>query len=269
MTKKKILLIILLVLILCALALAGLIARELYTDWQSRSFYSNMLNDVGTRGSVHEPEHTDEDEEADDEEGLANPESVATSYGEWVPYVDFRALNYDFPGIVGWIKLDDTLLNYPVMQYHDNNYFLTHLPDGTEHRSGSIFLDYRNSPDFSDKNMLIYGHESRVDDMFGALKNYRKQAFYNANPIMHLYTPEHDYLIIPFAAYLAHPVLDHPIMEFSSDEAFLAYINNLKSISFIRTNVDVSAEDRIVSLVTCAYDFNNARLIVVGIIVET
>jgi len=268
MTKKKILLIVLLILILIALALAGLIGWELYTDWQSRSFYSSLLSEVESSRSVHVVEHTDEGAEADDDEGVPTSEPVAAGYREWTPYVDFRALNYDYPGIVGWIKLDDTLLNYPVMQYHDNDYFLTHLPDGTQHRSGSIFLDYRNNSDFSDKSILIYGHESRVDDMFGALKNYRKQAFYNANPIMYLYTPEQDFLIVPFAAYLAHPVRDHPIMEFSSDEQFLGYVANLKSNSFIRTNVDVSSEDRLVSLVTCAYDFDNARLIVVGILVE-
>jgi len=265
MTKKKILTIILLLLIIIALVLAGLIGREIYTDWQSRSFYSNLLSDIESGRNTHDLAPTDE--EGDNEEGLpAQP--VITNPGVWTPFVDFRALNYDFPGIVGWIVLEDTLLNYPVMQYTDNDYFLTHLPDGTQHRSGSIFLDYRNNRDFSDKNILIFGHESRVDDMFGALRNYRKQAFYNANPIMYLYTPNQDFLIVPFASYLAHPVLDHPIMEFTDDEQFLAYVANLKSNSFIRTNVDVSAEDRIVSLVTCAYDFDNARLIVVGILVE-
>ena len=254
----KILRIVLIVCVASILVFAGLIARELYTDWQSRSFYSNLSRDTETRYAVLVMDSTGEDDE--------EAEVQATS--DWQPYVDFRALSYELPGLIGWIKLEGTQLDYPVMQTSDNDYFLTHLPDGEPHRSGSIFLDYRNAYDFSDKSILIYGHESRVDDMFGTLKHYRKQEFYDENPYMYLYTPTQDYMIVPFAVYLAHPILDHPPLYFEDDEVFLDYIESLKEVNLINTNIGVAGEDKIVSLVTCAYDFNNARLIVVGLLIE-
>jgi len=254
--QKIILRIILGVCIAAAAVFATLLIRELYIDWQSRSFYDDLAANVEIRQS--EPVQTVEEDappEQNDEPEL------------WVPYVDFDELNEVFPGIAGWIRLDGTQIDYPVMQYTDNDFFLTHLPDGTAHRSGSIFLDYRNERGFSDKSILIYGHETRAGDMFGVLKNYREQEFFEANPMMHLHTPEKDYMLVLFAGHVAHSVRDHPPLEFTEDE-FLEYIGHIKSKSVFSSNVEVSADDRIVSLVTCTYDFSNARLIVVGKLVE-
>jgi len=264
MSKKKIILRIMLsISILAVIFFIGAIVRELYIDRQSRSFYSDMAAGIEMRphesGST-EPGHTDESE-------ASSPQSGDTE-NAWVPYADFDALNTIFPGIAAWIKMDDTNIDYPVMQYTDNDYFLTRLPNGTPHRSGSIFLDYRNSRDFSDKSILLYGHESRTEDMFGSLKNYREQAYYEENPVMYLYTPQKDYMIVLFAGHLAHSQRDHPPLQFEDDEQFLAYIESLKSISFFSSEVDVGADDRIVSLCTCAYDFNDARLVIVGILIE-
>jgi len=249
--KKKILLQILLAIcILAVLAFATMIIRELYIDEQSRTFYDNIANETKTRPSgannIGTDGRTDED------------------VYSWIPYVDFEALSSRYPGIVGWIKLEGTPINYPVMQYSNNDHFLTRLPDGTSHRSGSIFLDYRNKSDFSDKSILIYGHESRTNEMFATLKSYRNQEFYNENPIIHLYTPENDYEIIIFAGHLAHSQRDHPPMHFEDDEEFLTYINYIKSISLLSSDVEVSADDSIVNLCTCAYDFDEARLVLVG-----
>ena len=259
MSKQKLVLrIILIVCVLSVAAFAALIVRELYIDRQSRSFYSNIAADVQVRDS--ETEHVAT-------EG-SSPDTPGEVTGEWKPYVDFDALNQIYPGIVGWIKQDDSMIDYPVMQYRDNDYFLYRLPDGTLHRSGSIFLDYRNESDFSDKSILIFGHESRTGDMFGTLKSYRNQEFFDENPMMHLYTPEKDYMIVIFAGHVADSVRDHPPLEFQEDKDFLDYIEHLKRISVFNSDVEVDAADRIVSLITCTYDFDDARFIIVGVLVE-
>jgi len=259
MGKKKILLQIILALcILAVLVFATLLIRELYIDSQSKTFYSDLATDVTRRSN--EPEGVDTED--------VQPGSSEDEEPGWKPYVDFEALDSIYPGIVGWIKLNETPIDYPVMQYSDNDYFLTRLPDGSQHRNGSIFLDYRNSNDFSDKSILIYGHETRAGDMFGVLKSYRNQAFFNENPIIYLHTPENDYIIQLFAGHVAHSVRDHPPLEFEDDDDFFAYIEHIRSISVFNSDIAVTADDRIVSLVTCTYDFNDARLIIVGILVE-
>jgi len=257
MRMKIILRVLLVICILSVLVFASLLVREFYIDRQSQSFYFDLVVGVDRRVDEQEQSST---------AGASAGQSPGVA--DFVPYVDFEALDVEFPGIVGWIRLEGTLIDYPVMQYSDNDFFLTHLPDGTPHRNGSIFLDYRNSSDFSDKSILIFGHESRNLDMFGVLKNYRNQEFFDLNPIMYLHTPQNDYKLVLFAGHLAHSQRDHPPMEFENDEDFLDYIEHIKSISFFSSNVEVSATDRIVSLCTCAYDFNEARLIIVGILVE-
>jgi len=255
--KKKILIAVLCVCIVSVGVFSFLLVRELLTDSQSRNFYADIAA-VGTR-----PREPVENGSSGDS---TNPPE--TQPAGWVPYVDFEALNDEIPGVVGWIILENTVINYPVMQYTDNEYFLTRLPDGTTHRNGSIFLDYRNENDFSDKSILIYGHHTRAGDMFGVLKNYRNQEFFEENPVIYLYTPEQDLKIALFAGHIAHSRRDHPPLEFETDEDFLAYIEHIRNKSVFNSDVEVTAEDRIISLVTCTYDFNNARLILAGIVVE-
>jgi len=248
---KKIILLIFLVICIAAMGVFGyLIFNELSIDSQSRSFYSNMTARIERRPNSHRGTNTNDTDKIN----------------EWVPYVDFETVNETYPGTVGWIILGDTPINYPVMQYTDNDHFLNHLPDGTPHRNGSIFLDYRNSPDFSDKSILIYGHETRAGDMFGALKNYRHQEFLIENPVIDLHTPKRDYVIEVFAGHIAHSFRDHPPFHFADDDEFMKYIENLYKVSIFESGIEVTANDRIVSLVTCAYDFNEARLIIVGIL---
>ena len=260
--KKIILKVILGICVLAVATFAALIIRELIIDRQSRSFYDNLISDIETRPHDNEINSTPPGSSGS---STTDPDSSENPV-EWQPFVDFSALNEKFPGIIGWILLDETPVDYPVMQYSDNDYFMTRLPDGTNHRNGSIFLDYRNEPDFSDKSILVYGHHTRAGDMFGTLSHYRSQEFYNANPVIYLFTPERDYELILFAGHLAHSVRDHPPLDFESDDDFLYYIQQLKNKSVFNSDVEVTAEDRIVSLVTCAYDFNEARLIVVGIL---
>jgi len=261
-TQKIVLRIILTVCVLAVVFFAAALIRELYIDSVSKSFYSGLTETIETRPGRPGETGPDVFDPAEPDETPAAEEDV------WIPYVDFEKLSVSYPGIVGWIKLEGTDLHYPVMQYTDNDYFLTRLPDGTAHRSGSIFLDYRNSSDFSDKSILIYGHELRSGDMFAVLKNYRNQEFYDANPVVNLYTPDKDYKIVLFAGYLAHSQRDHPPLQFADEDEFLKYIENLKSISLFDSSVSVTAESRIVSLCTCAYDFDEARFIVTGVLIE-
>jgi len=247
--KSVVLKVILGVCVLAVGVFSFLVVRELLIERESRQFYEGLTGGVDRRPY--------------DGAGYGDGEDAP-----WAPYVDFDALSLVYPGIVGWIRLPGTLLDYPVMHYSDNDFFLTHLPDGTQHRNGSIFLDYRNSSDFSDKSILIFGHETREQDMFGSLKNYRNQEFYDANPEMYLHTPDRDYRLVLFAGHLAHSQRDHPPLSFEDDEEFLSYIEHLKSISIFSSDVEVSAGDSIVSLCTCAYDFDEARLVIVGVLVE-
>jgi len=253
------------------LVFGGWLGYELFTDWQSSSYYSALAADVETR--PRSPGDRPPRPVAPPSGGGYENETNGDEYPEyvedpWVPYVDFEVLSERFPGIVGWIRLDGTQLDYPIVQGTDNNFYLGHLPDRTRHRSGSIFMDFRNEPDFSDRNTLIYGHMSRTDDMFGALKHYRTQAFFDQNPVMYIHTPETDFQLVIFAGYIVDSGVESPTIRFRDDESFEEYIASIRRRSEFRSDVEVTAQDRIVSLCTCQYDFDNARLVIVGKLVE-
>ena len=105
-----------------------------------------------------------------------NPEETQP-FREAAPIqVDFEALRQQNPDIIAWIYSTDTPINYPVVQSEDNSYYLRRLIDGTRNTAGTIFADFRNAPDFSDRNTLVYGHNMKNNPMFGTLSEYRKQA---------------------------------------------------------------------------------------------
>jgi sortase B len=187
---------------------------------------------------------------------------------EFVPYVDFDALKAENRDYVAWIRLPGTIIDYPVMQGSDNDYYLERLPNRRANAAGSIFMDFRNSPDFTDKNTVIYGHYMRSGDMFTALRNYREARFARQNPYVYIYTPEKDYVIELIAGYLLDSAKEVPLMSFRDDDSFLQYVENIKNRSLFRSYAHVDADDRLVTLATCAYDFENARLVVVGVIRE-
>ena len=272
--KIRILYVLLGICITAAVVSAVGLGYELYISSQGQAYYADLTSGIKTR--PHNPGYSDNaqkpptvgapDAPAPDDSDEETGVDVETGPQEpvWAPYVDFNALRQSLPGISAWIRLEGSVLDYPVMQAPNNYYFLSRLPDGTKHRSGSVFLDYRNNADFSDRNTLIYGHESRSGDMFGILKNYRKQSFYDENTVIYLYSPERDYELVLFAGYLVDSGVESPPIVFEDDAAFEAHIAAIKRRSFFKSDVEVSTEDRIVSLCTCAYDYPNARLVIVG-----
>jgi len=178
--------------------------------------------------------------------------------------MDFMYLRIKNEDIVAWITAPGLPIDLPVVQGKDNSYYLTHLFDHQPNRLGTLFVDVQNAGNFSDKNTVIYGHNMNDGSMFASLANYRKQEFYESFPVMELYTPEGDYKIELFAGYVASG--DEPFIRFTfNDETdFLKYIVWLKNRSTFHSSVDVLPEDRIVTLATCTYEYDNARYVVFG-----
>ena len=279
--RKLVVLYILLGITIVVIVVCGVgLGYELYITEKGQNYYAGMSSELETRShdfASSRPAETSEEAreqggtDVTGDGGSVTPKPDNPDYPDnpaWVPFVDFATIGQRYPGLSAWIKLEGTTLDYPVMQGSNNEYYLTRLPDGTSHRHGSIFIDYRNSADFSDKNTLVYGHMSSSGDMFAALKNYRKQPFYDENPVIHIYTPFRDFELMLFAGYLVDSGIESPPLVFSDDDAFRAHITSLKSRSFFKSDVEVDDGDRLVSLCTCAYDFTNARLVIVGKLVD-
>jgi sortase B len=203
----------------------------------------------------------DESDEPDEPVGSDYMHEPAPDY--W-PQVDFDGLRSVNPDFVAWLLCPGTNVNHPVVQGQDNDYYLTHMFNGTRNSAGSLFLDYRNSAGFADRNTIIYGHHMRNRNMFWTLTQYKSQSFYNAHPAFRLLTPDGNYEIQLFAGYVASENDDAWRTYFVSDEDFLAWLSRSWERSTFSADVPLDAGDRIVTLSTCTYDFKDARYVLLG-----
>ncbi len=183
------------------------------------------------------------------------------------PIVDFDALAEINPDVVGWIYIENTNINYPIAQGEDDEYYLTHLFDGTKNSSGCIFLDADVPSDFSAKNSSLHGHHMKNDTMFADLVEYKAQEFYDLHPTALLMTPEKNYKVHLFAGYTVKADADVWNYGFT-DEELTRWINNATSKSFFDATVTPTLDDRFLTLSTCTYEYNNARFVVHGIMEE-
>jgi sortase B len=183
--------------------------------------------------------------------------------------IDFDYLQGVNTDIVGWIFMERENINYPIVKGQNNYFYLTHLPDKTPNRLGSIFMDFRNEPDFSDDTTVLFGHNMLDDSMFAPLENYREQWYYDEHPYLYIFTPDATYRVEVFAGYLVEANdIGSLHQSFESIEEKRDFVAKSILRSTFESNVHIDDDDRIVSLFTCAYDFSNARYVVHGKLVQ-
>ena len=181
--------------------------------------------------------------------------------------VDFAKLMGSNADVRGWLYCADTPINYPVVQGEDNNYYLHKGLDGKYLRSGTLFVDYRNDDVGEDRQFIIYGHSMKNETMFGSLLDYKKQDYYDAHPVMYYLTPDAEYRIELFAGC----VMKVPQIIYQPNpgtEEYATYLQEMRQKSTFRSDVDVTAEDTVVVLSTCSYEFDNARYVALGKLVK-
>lgn len=181
-----------------------------------------------------------------------------------VSLMNFEKLKEMNPDTVGWITFNDGVIDYPVVQGSNNSYYLTHLFNREYGKAGTIFIDVTNAPDFSDQNTLIFGHHMNNGSMFANVEKYQTQDYYEQFPTMTLYSPQGDGTVEWFAGYAisAHRLPTN----FETEEDFLAHVAKAKEKSHFKAEVEVGPGDRIVTLVTCTYGWEDARYILLGVI---
>lgn len=183
------------------------------------------------------------------------------------PSVDFAALQEINPDIVGWIYIEGTDVNYPVVQGQDNKYYLNHLVDGTWNSSGSIFLDAECTDVFTDRHSIIYGHHMLNDSMFSALMDYKKQEFYDEHPVALYITPERRCKIILFSAYVAKSTESAWQTDFGF-HGFNQWLSDVSGKSLFVPKYAPNEDDLIVTLSTCSYEFDDARFVIHGFLLD-
>ena len=143
---------------------------------------------------------------------------------------------------------------YPVVKGTNNSFYLNHCFDKSNNSAGWIFADYRNKFDNTDKNIVIYGHNIRDGSMFGSMLNILNAKWYEneENTNITLYTENEKCMYKVFSIYKIENEDYYIKTEFKNDNEFEDFIKTLKKRSIKDFNVDVSKDDNILTLSTCA-----------------
>ncbi len=270
---KKVLFIIVIVVLVGVLLFSGYqVYRNLHSYQVVEEYYDTAAQYIVSQAPTAAPEPvnspTEEPETSVPEMSVAELETADEPVETAPIAIDFDALLADCPDTVGWLYAPDESINLPVVQGDDNRYYLKRLPDGTYSSGGSLFLDYLNTPDFTDDTSFIYGHNMRNGTMLQPLLEYKKQDHYNSNAIMYLLTPEQNFKIEIFAGILTDLESDVYTFSFGSPEEKQAFIDDLVSRSTFTPYYVPDADSALLCLSTCAYDFENARYVVFGKLTE-
>lgn len=174
-----------------------------------------------------------------------------------VNFEELKKINSD---VVGWIIIEETQINYPIVQTNDNEYYLNHSFDKKWNSLGSIFMDYRSSSDFSDYNTFIYGHHTKNGSMFGEIYKYMDYNFYLEHPSFNLYTPNGSYVIEIVSAYLDKASSNSYKQSFDSLADYNTYINLIIEKSRYKTNVNIDyTTDKLITLYSCSHASNREK----------
>ncbi len=200
------------------------------------------------------------------EETNKDIETVNKSYFVPGSYDTLLAINKE---MVGWIIVPGTKIDYPVVQAKDNGYYLNHNFYGEDDFAGWLFMDYRNNPVDLNDNTIVFGHNRFSSGvMFGTLQKLRKKSFFEKeeNNYITYNTMQRGYKWRIFSVYGIKVTNDYLYNTFLNDADRLKFFNKLKKRSQIKFDVELTAQDKILTLSTCLD--NNYRLVVHAVLVE-
>jgi len=183
-----------------------------------------------------------------------------------IGYDGLTARNKDF---IGWLYLPELDISYPIVYGEDNEYYLHNTFDGVANTAGCIFMEHECSPDFTDYNSFIYGHNMRNGSMFGNLKNLTKdESLYKEVTEFYVYTSEVTMKYDIYSFYVCEP--DSDTYQLAKDEkGYEQYLEMAKKQSLQDMNVEISTKQPTLTLATCSgTGKNKKRFVVHGILTD-
>lgn len=197
-----------------------------------------------------------------------NQQADASIYETYRPTEDhdisFAELQKQNPEVFGWLTVEDTHINYPLVQAENNSKYVNMDVLGKFSLSGSLFLDCRNQKDFSNLNNIIYGHYMEKDAMFGELGYYETPSYFEKHLKGALYYGDvwHD---VEFFAFLKADAYDTMLYNvFLEDASRSDYLDYIKKYAINYVELPLKSDERFVTLSTCTSDSTNGRHLLIG-----
>lgn len=224
-----------------------------YADAQERAFASSLPVSTPAPSPTPPPEPTPE------------PDPWALE----LALTDLDALREVNPEVVGWVRIPETDLSYPLMYSGDNAYYLSHTWTGEPNAGGAIFLEQGCAPDFSDFNIIIYGHRMTDTSMFGTLRLYTDREFWREHPRVYLVDDDWVYCFDIFSVYEAN-VRDLTYgLSITREEDKRYYANYCADRASYPTGITPTGEDPVLTMSTCIdMGQSDYRWVVQGVLAE-
>lgn len=205
---------------------------------------------------------------------VTNPKIHYTEDGERViPEVldEYKNLYNSNKRLIGWLKIDDTNIDYPVMQTTNNEYFLTHNVNQQSDRNGALFLDKDCDVLEPSTNLIVYGHHMKNGNMFGTLDKYSSEDYYKKHPVIQfdsIYEKGTYEIMYVFRSriYNEEDVVFkyYQFIDAMSQQEFDSNMEEMAAMSLYDTGVTASYGDRLLTLSTCDYYVDDGRFVVVA-----
>lgn len=183
-----------------------------------------------------------------------------------------KKLQKENDDIVGWLEIEDTNINYPVLQGDDNEFYLNHNYKKEKSEKGSIFLDAKYNWNIPSNNLLIYGHNIINGLMFQDLLKYESQDFYKKHPNIRFTTEKDDkeYEIISVFKSRVYYKAEKNVFRYydfinvETENEYMDFVKNAKKASIYDTETTAKYGDELITLVTCSYHIEDGRFVVIG-----
>lgn len=184
---------------------------------------------------------------------------------------EYKKIHQRNQKLIGWVKIDDTIIDYPVMQTVNNEYYLDHNFNQEEDRNGCIFMDYQCDVIKGCDNMILYGHHMKSGKMFGTLNKYSEESYYEEHPIIQFDTiyEKGKYQVMYVFRSKVYSEEDvtfkyYQFINAASEMEFNSYLNEMAALSLYDTGVVASYGDKLLTLSTCDYQEKKGRFVVVA-----
>ena len=226
----------------------------IFTRWFVQSERIKKLSDSIINSTVIlEQQEDNMSETIDDTNQDDNPDNDMNYVDTTFIDVDFSALLSQNSDTVAWLQVNGTNINYPVVQSSDNEYYLNHDINRYATNVGWIFGDYRDNFDSFGRNTIIYGHNLTNKTMFGSLPWILRSSWYTDqnNYYVKMATVNSKVIWRVFSVYKIEPVTDYLRTSFSSITDYSEWLDLMKSRSIYDFGVDVTSDDKILTLSTC------------------
>lgn len=177
--------------------------------------------------------------------------------------VDFTALAAENPEVCGWVRLNDTAIDFPIVKTTDNVFYLNHLFNESKNKLGTPFVDAGNAGNFTDRHTVIYGHALKSGAMFGSLWEYENPNYFMRHPEIRLFLPDGRQLTLAvFACARVEALRSAVPVSFPTEASFLSFVDDLHETSAFSSSVKITSGDRLVSFCVALPDGGTGLMLV-------